>query len=193
MAYFSRTDLREFAKTQSTVHQRSVNDVLNDSRILKFTDKQYDIFLSHSFLDKEEVAGLTAALNDLGHSVYVDWIEDHHLQRDQVNQATAELLRQRMKHCKCLFYATSQAAGNSRWMPWELGYMDGLRNKCAVVPILEDSFTSREFTRQEYLTLYPAIERLNGKIKVVADDGTSLSLDAWLLEDGRSTRRYFRI
>ena len=37
--------------------------------------KIYDIFLSHSSSDAEIVAGLKLEIEDLGFSVYVDWIE----------------------------------------------------------------------------------------------------------------------
>ena len=42
---------------------------------------KFDIFLSHSFLDKAEVQGLYQELTDFGYSVYVDWVVDPHLDR----------------------------------------------------------------------------------------------------------------
>ena len=39
------------------------------------------------------------------------------------------MLRQRMDHCRFLLFATSKASPDSKWMPWELGYFDGLRRE----------------------------------------------------------------
>src|SRR4051812_44741139 len=80
------------------------------------TQKNYDIFLSHSSSDAEIVMGLKLVIEDLGFSVYVDWIEDPKLNRAQVNKTTALLLKARMRQCKSLIYAFSENASNSKWM-----------------------------------------------------------------------------
>ena len=185
MAYFRKADLQEAYHQERRVNERSAYEIINESTSGR---KSFDIFLSHSFLNQKEVAGLTAILNGFGFSVYVDWIEDAHLNRKIVNRETAELLRRRMRSCKCLFYATSDAASNSRWMPWELGYMDGHSKRCAVIPILETDMNPTEFERREYLTLYPAVERLNGVLKIV-DEGNSQPLRGWL-RTGPAPGRY---
>lgn len=43
--------------------------------------REYDIFLSHSSLDKKLVLTLVDLFNEAGYSVYVDWIEDTQLDR----------------------------------------------------------------------------------------------------------------
>jgi len=43
----------------------------------------------------------------------------------------------------------------SNWMPWETGYMDAKTDKCAIVEILNNQYTS--FKSQEYLLLYPFV------------------------------------
>jgi hypothetical protein len=116
--------------------------------------KVYDIFLSHSTNDAEEVLGLKLTLEDLGYSVYVDWIEDPQLDRSNVTKATADKLRERMKSCKSLFYAYSVNATNSKWMPWELGYFDALKDKAAVLPIRAVADSNDTYTGSEYLGLY---------------------------------------
>lgn len=34
-----------------------------------------------------------------------------------------------MRQCKSLFFVTTTNATNSKWMPWECGYFDGLDSK----------------------------------------------------------------
>jgi len=129
--------------------------------------KSYDVFLSHSFSDARVVYGLKSALQDSGLSAYVYWIDDAE-SRANVTPETAARLRGRMKSCKSLLYATSASAENSKWMPWELGYFDGLRGKVAVCPITHSS----SYDGREYLGLYPIMEK-----------------DFWLWKDGRAYKK----
>jgi hypothetical protein len=118
----------------------------------------YDIFLSHSSEDAAVIAGVKTLLEQAGLTVYVYWIEED--QAQQVTKATADNLRSRMQHCRGLIYASSQASPRSKWMPWELGYFDGRKpGRVAIFP-LAISAGSR-FVGQEYLALYPKIERIN--------------------------------
>jgi hypothetical protein len=120
----------------------------------------FDIFLSHSFEDAEVIAGIKGLIEDQGLRVYVDWIDDPQADRSNVTAATADMLRQRMNHCQSLLYASSNAATNSKWMPWELGYFDGKKpDHVAIVPIVK--WEGAPFLGQEYLGLYPHVELLN--------------------------------
>lgn len=125
---------------------------INEQRLFSAQEKIYDIFLSHSSNDAEIVAGLKLELENLGLSVYIDWIEDPLLSRANVTKETALVLQERMKKCKSLVYAFSENASNSKWMPWELGYFDALKGTVAVLPISRTSKTS--FQGSEYLGIY---------------------------------------
>ncbi len=48
----------------------------------------------------------------------------------------------------------------SKWIPWELGYVDGNTNKCAIIPVSMDSIPPKSFKGSEYLILYPFIKKL---------------------------------
>ncbi|MBG0764933.1 MAG: toll/interleukin-1 receptor domain-containing protein [Tissierellales bacterium] len=133
-----------------------LNESLNQQRTFSATTKTYDIFLSHSSSDAALVAGLKLELEDLGFSVYVDWIEDPKLSRANVTKDTALVLQGRMKQCKALLYAFSENAASSKWMPWELGYFDGIKGTVAVLPISKTSKSS--FNGSEYLGIYYYIE-----------------------------------
>ena len=92
----------------------------------------YDVFLSHSYEDARIVKLIKEMLEESGLQVYVDWIEDEHLDRGRVTSNTASILRRRMDRCSSLIYLTSQSAEGSVWMPWELGYMDARTGKVVV-------------------------------------------------------------
>lgn len=126
------------------------------------TDANFDVFLSHSYEDAEVIAGIKGLIEDQGQSVYIDWIEDPEADRSRVTPATAEMLRRRMKHCRFLLYASSNAATKSKWMPWELGYFDGMNpDHVGIVPIVASEGSS--FYGQEYLGLYPYFELIDMK------------------------------
>jgi hypothetical protein len=159
MAFYKRSELRSdgfFRVAASGLG--TANDVLNQRTASVRTNDLFDIFLSHSFRDAPLILGIVEVLEDQGVSVYVDWLVDAQLDRSKVNARTAAVLRQRMKQCKSLIFATSTASPSSKWMPWELGYFDGLRGeRISIMPIEE---TPGGTQGQEYLGLYPAIEKL---------------------------------
>lgn len=120
---------------------------------------EYDIFLSHSRLDADLIAGIKTILEQGGRRVYVDWIEDPQLDRSRVTVETAEVLRLRMQHSASLIFTTSDNSPRSKWMPWELGYFDGSTpGHIGILPLVENE--GDDFIGQEYLGLYPKIENL---------------------------------
>jgi hypothetical protein len=124
--------------------------------------KTFEVFLSHSMVDAVLIAGVKAYLESQGLTVYVDWMEDAQLDRSRVTPATADLLRRRMRASGMLIYAASESSPDSKWMPWELGYFDGLRQgRVAILPLVVKS--DSEFKGQEYLGLYPKVEKLPTK------------------------------
>ncbi|EME14867.1 toll/interleukin-1 receptor domain-containing protein [Rhodococcus qingshengii] len=120
--------------------------------------QKFDVFLSHSIHDAETILGVRAILQADGLSVYVDWIDDPQLDRRSVSRATANVLRERMKKCSSLIFVTSDSSPTSKWMPWELGFFDGMQGPRIAIMPLEDSTPGSQ--GQEYLELYPAVERL---------------------------------
>lgn len=128
---------------------------------------EFDIFLSHSVRDARVILGIRDWLTSQNLRVYVDWIDDPEMDRAAVSRATGARLRKQMLNSRSLLYATSRAAKTSRWMPWELGYFDGLKSSERVSIMRLDSSSSDKFIGEEYLGLYKQIERLR------ATDGRS--------------------
>jgi hypothetical protein len=144
----------------------------------------FDIFLSHSREDAIFIEGLRDELTGLGLRVYVDWIEDPELDRSKVTAESAAQLRSRMRQAKCLLFATSEAAKKSIWMPWELGYMDGYHNsRVAVVPMVEDYQSGGEFKGQEYLGLYPYLDKTGESLWIHKSSSRYVRFSQWL--DGK--------
>lgn len=145
----------------------------------------FDIFLSHSFLDKDEVEGLFFELTDMGFSVYVDWIVDPHLDRSNVTKESATFIRNRMRSCRSLILAISDNATTSRWMPWELGYMDAHTSNCSILPVSRQATAPSSYKGTEYLSLYPFITQVNNiagarRLWAVEDANKYIILNEWV-------------
>jgi hypothetical protein len=155
MAYFTDQDLRSRAGGMTA---SAASESL--SRSAKTAVGRFDVFLSHSVRDAQVILGVRNLLTGQGLSVYVDWIDDPQLDRSQVSAATAARLRGRMRQSNTLIYATSRSARKSRWMPWELGYFDGLKGseRVSIFPI--ENSTNDRFDGEEYLGLYKYIEKV---------------------------------
>ena len=121
-------------------------------------NREYDIFLSHCYSDAQNLSSefddVVSLFQSLGLSVYIDWKNDDNLREDAITADNADTLRKRLKNSRCLLYLTSENSPDSKWMPWELGYMDGLSKKVCVFPLL---ISNETFMGQEYLGLYPQI------------------------------------
>ncbi len=114
-------------------------------------------------MDKKLILTLIDLFNNAGYSVYVDWINDKTLDRNNVSPKTAKVIKNRISDCKGLSYIATGNIINSKWCPWELGLADGMLNgRSCILPVMEETGT---FKGLEYLGLYPYIEyeKIRGK------------------------------
>lgn len=87
MALLNRTDLiGRYNKRQLNLYDESVEKNYSKSSLKAAAEcfssiERYDIFLSHSFDDARVVKVIKELLEEKGFKVYVDWIEDEHLDR----------------------------------------------------------------------------------------------------------------
>lgn len=129
---------------------------LNESLSRFDSATTYDLFVSHSFRDKELVIGLLQLFTKAGYTVYVDWISDSTLDRGNVTPETAALIRQRIRQSKGTAYIATSNSNTSKWCPWELGVSDGMKGRVCILPVMESIFKG-----QEYLGLYPYLDYAN--------------------------------
>jgi hypothetical protein len=148
-------EVRAAAAAYRTRTQKSDRVILAEA--VESERTRFDIFLSHSFDDRELVVGTKRLIEDRGLTVYVDWIDDALLDRSAVDRERADHLRTRMQQCDTLFYAHTPNAALSRWCPWELGYFDALKapdKQVYVLPVEDDE----RYEGQEYLSLYEPVD-----------------------------------
>ena len=166
--------------TESYVRSFSAEKLAINAKEAKASDS-FDIFLSHSFEDAIIIKALRDELVSHGYKVYVDWIEDPQLDRTHVTKANAAGLKLRMTQSRSLLFATSAASKKSIWMPWELGYMDSLRSsRVGIAPIVADNDANKEFKGQEYLGLYPYLDKTGTSLYIHESAGKWVTFKDWL-------------
>jgi len=181
VALITHRELTEYSERMNIFDSRSADRELQRSEF----KTQYDIFLSHSYLDAKKIFALKNMIQSLTKlSVYVDWIDDRQLSREDVTPETAAVLRKRIETSKILLYAYSDNATQSRWVQWELGYADGEIKKVAILPISD--YSKDSFKGHEFLGLYPYIDKAAFKVRpsqqtlwVNHHDGSAVTLDNW--------------
>jgi hypothetical protein len=178
MAYLRLSEAKEIGQRAARRLQKRAGQILAQDAVPS-ADETFDVFLSHSFNDAEIILGIKRLAEQGGLRVYVDWVDDPGLDREKVTRETARLLQKRMRACSSLVYAHSANASTSAWMPWELGFFDGLKPGFVwILPLVEHS--DSEFSNREYLGLYPSLEKMEdlhgylriGFPRVLDKDGT---------------------
>ena len=193
MKYFYNFEINDFNKISKSETINKIATIKSQDFNL---DTKFDIFLSHSYYDAKINEGLFLQIieyfENKKFNVYVDWIDDSEINRDEVTEKTANIIKNRIINSRCLIYLTSQNSDNSKWMPWELGFKDGLDGKVCIMPLVENRKT--RFEGQAYLGLYPEIGFLqpillpsevmsNFKLLFIATKSKKLlNFDTWLNE-----------
>lgn len=155
MALLTESEVRSRATSLEKMRKSTASAILKEAAD---ADETFDVFLSHSSNEPEEIlAGIVGFLEDENLSVYVDKYTDPQLSPDNVTKGTATTLRRRLSASRSLLYVYSRFSTKSRWMPWELGFMDGKDKPIGIVPVADRSLSS--FAGEEFLSLYPYLDR----------------------------------
>ncbi|VVM49934.1 hypothetical protein PS673_00711 [Pseudomonas fluorescens] len=147
--------------TEAEVITRSRN-VSRSTQLIKSSmehnaSSTFDVFLSHSSNEPDEIIfGIKGLLEDAKLKVYLDKIDDPQMSPARVTPETAEILRVRMRQSSSLLYVYSRHSTQSRWMPWELGFFDGLKGAVGILPVVQS--TQSSFRGEEYLGVYPYVD-----------------------------------
>ena len=172
---------QEYLRQQSykrNIDAYSQREIMNENINIFFEKGRYDLFISHSFLDKELILTLVKLFNENRYSVYVDWIHDSSLDRTNVTPKTAKIIKERILQCKGLAYIATSNIVNSKWCPWELGLGDGLhKGRSCILPVIKQGSA---FKGTEYIGIYPYIEyeKVQGKN----------SYDFWVIDPEDSSK-----
>lgn len=139
-------------------------------------NKVFDVFLSHSSYDENELIKLKAQLNSESITVYVDWVNDRNmLSRDLMDVNTAKVIIDRLQKCKSMILVLTENCLASKWTPWEVGYFHALGKPVCVYYPQEIS----EDLLPPYWNLYPRISITTSSMCVLKED-TNIDLKKWI-------------
>jgi hypothetical protein len=188
MTLFNSNELRERGSGRAAQFKKSATAVLSETTQGVVDHQVFDVFVSHSIKDAQVILGVAEVFEQKGFRVYVDWIVDAQMNRAAVNASTAAKLRLRMKQSKSLIYVHSVNSSTSNWMPWELGYFDGLNGPIAILPIANSNVEG--FKGEEFLGLYPYIDHTVGDVWVNKGNLNRLAIGS-LDNDFRNFKEWF--
>lgn len=149
-----RSELNRYSDTYEYRCIKEASERKNYSTL----SKHFDIFICHTSKDYKEIMQLKTYFKiKENKEAYVDWVDDPELDRSNINEKTAARLQLRMQNSDKLYFVISKNSSVSKWMPWELGYFNGKKNKenILIYPIIDNEEEEIfNFIGQEYLKLY---------------------------------------
>lgn len=169
MEYFSEQYFLNQAKLIPLYEQRNFSARVQNAR----SDARFDVFLSYNIKNIDAVKAIYYVLAKKGLKVYLDCIVDSDMKRDNCGKETAQRIYERLMHSNSLLYAQSPSAGQSNWMPWELGIIDGNTHKCFIMPVTSDA--QQVTPKREYLSLYPYIKPDSQNVMKIVTDPSPIS------------------
>ncbi len=172
MAYFTTSKLLNYKNDPSVVRLAQKHSATRVAASMK-------VFLSHSHQDRDYVEAVRLLLESQGSGIYVDW-QDGEMPA-QTSWQTAASLKSKIKDLKKVVLLASENSKESKWVPWELGYGEGVNglSSVAILAVLPDNVELWKGT--EYVSAYPFIEEdQRGPIVRNPVDGTTQLLTDWL-------------
>ena len=140
-----------------------VTEARAQTRYFSDSIHKLSVFLSHKHDELEHLERVRYLLEKLHTSVYVDWVDP--AMQHPTDRKTAEALKDKIKKYDKFIFIASDAAIDSEWCNWEIGFGDAHKyeqDKIALFPIKQDD---RKWTGNEYLQLYPSIEYFDGTVR----------------------------
>lgn len=135
--------------------------------------KTYDLFLSHSCKDREELLKLKIILNHSNINIYVDWVNDvGALKRELANVNTARAIIERMNESKALLFVFTESSFESKWTLWELGYFHAKKGKICV-------YNPDGLEMTEYFEIYPKAILRDGSFYVECN-AQEIPINQWI-------------
>jgi len=155
MSYLTEAEVKTRASLLMEATHKTARSILLEAPIV--TTANFDVFLSHSPTEPDLILlGVKAMLEDEGLIVYIENYGDPAVSPISVTPVMANVLRNRMRQSNTFLYVHSQHSTTSRWMPWSLGFFDGLKGAVGIIPVTHHE--EETFKGMEYLNLYPYVD-----------------------------------
>ena len=150
----------------SRISDTNLKDVLNETKYFSTGGKvshKTTVFLSHKHNDLEDLQGFIGFLkNTYNVDVYIDSIDPN--MPKNTSGETAKRIKEIIKKCDRFILIATDAAIDSKWCNWELGFGDAqkFQDKIAILPMKKQGNSDWQYNGNEYLYIYPYIAYYSG-------------------------------
>lgn len=157
MPIITESQFRNVANQKSS---RGLSGYVNETRTFSKSTSLTSIFLSHSHQDKAKIEQAKIFFENLGISIYVDWMDS--TMPERTNGTTAVRIKQKIRENEKFILLATNRAVNSKWCNWEVGIGDINKLSKDNIAVLGLADNYGHWTGNEYLQIYPSIEYENG-------------------------------
>lgn len=137
-----------------------INENAHETRSFSSAGKA-SIFLSHKHDDLANLKRVVYILEKLHSKVYVDWL-DKSMPRI-TNGETALKIKDRICKMDKFILVASDAAIESKWCNWELGFGDAQKYEKGKIALFPISKVDGQWKGKEYMSIYPTIQYFDGR------------------------------
>ena len=124
----------------------------------QYYGRKTTVFISHKHDDLDDLKGVLGFLQQqYGVRVYID-SRDPAMPK-KTNPETAAKIKNRIKQCDKFILLATNAAVESKWCNWELGYGDAQKydKNIALFPMKPKDAVDAQYKGSEYLGIYPSV------------------------------------
>lgn len=149
------------------------------------------VFVSHKHDELQELKGVLGFLQtQYGVKAYID-SQDPSMPKI-TSETTAANLKERIRRCDKFILLATNAAIDSKWCNWELGYGDAqkFRNHIALFPLKPRGSYDSLYRGAEYLSLYPYILYEDGTNKY--DNNGSYILKGYYVVTPKNGKSFYQ-
>lgn len=176
MAFFTYSELK-------AIEEMIITEGFTGETIIEAasdTTEGKNIFLAHSPLDEEYIVGAISFFFGFNSNVYIK--KTSKKKTTKSIHTIASDFKSIIKSCPKIVTLVSPESCDSEWIPWKLGYAEGIKGweSVAIFPI-KSEYDVEDWADQSYLSIYPRIVHEFGDW-VVKDprDGNHWKLYRWL-------------
>lgn len=163
---FYHSDFNKYKISDSEL-RKSLTESFNFSAESASGFKQTTVFISHKHNDLEDLKGLIGFLQtEYNVKTYID---SNDVKMPKITSGeTARRIKEKIKTCKKFILLATNAAIESQWCNWELGFGDAFKSKnndIAILPMNDKGLSDSDYAGNEYMKIYPTIVYRDGTSK----------------------------
>jgi hypothetical protein len=175
----------------SRISDSTYRNVLNETKTFCAGGKtpyKRTVFLSHKHDELDDLQGFIGFLqSNYNVNVYIDSIDPN--MPKSTSGETAKRIKNIIKKCDRFILIATDAAIESKWCNWELGYGDAQKYKdeIAILPMKKQENSDFQYKGNEYLYIYPYIAYYDGK--EIYENGTHVAKGYYVVTQDSSGHR----